>query len=358
MKVVLLLFGIHSVISFSFMHNTLRNQQIPLWNNNNHHDNNNEMMMNEEKSEELSVKEGTLSVNRDGAMFKLRYWIHRPELLQNSNNSSQSNQSNSLITKKKPVVILHGGPSVPHNYLKPLIRRFPDRSLIMYDQLGCGKSDEPVNTGDNIYSIKLSVEDLIELLSEIGIVDFHLYGQSFGGILGYEFLKSVFSTDDIQSLPFQCKSFVLSSSPYSVPLVEEVAGALLKELLEEDPDSSTLSERFRLKHQTRCSIDNQMPLVLKEAYEYAGTEWRGTSAISDFVAQPQESNSKPSLLQVPALILRGEHDFVNDECIDGWKILFESFETRVMKDCGHHILLDNEEEYCEVLNNFFTKHDK
>ena len=42
-----------------------------------------------------------------------------------------------------PLVVLHGGPSVPSDYLYPLTAVVPYRTIIFYDQLGCGKSDEP-----------------------------------------------------------------------------------------------------------------------------------------------------------------------------------------------------------------------
>jgi len=45
--------------------------------------------------------------------------------------------------KASPILVLHGGPSVPSDYLFPLVNAVPYRSIIFYDQLGCGQSDEP-----------------------------------------------------------------------------------------------------------------------------------------------------------------------------------------------------------------------
>ena len=42
-----------------------------------------------------------------------------------------------------PLLTLHGGPGAGHDYLEPLERLTTDRSVIFYDQLGCGKSDQP-----------------------------------------------------------------------------------------------------------------------------------------------------------------------------------------------------------------------
>lgn len=61
--------------------------------------------------------------------FQISYRIFRPMAL-----SSQ---------KAAPIVALHGGPSLPSDYLEPLVDVIPYRSIVLYDQLGCGKSDEP-----------------------------------------------------------------------------------------------------------------------------------------------------------------------------------------------------------------------
>jgi hypothetical protein len=42
-----------------------------------------------------------------------------------------------------PLLTLHGGPGAGHDYLESLERLATDRSVIFYDQLGCGKSDQP-----------------------------------------------------------------------------------------------------------------------------------------------------------------------------------------------------------------------
>jgi hypothetical protein len=61
--------------------------------------------------------------------FNVTYRIYRPMTM----SSMQAS----------PIVVLHGGPSVPSDYLFPLVNYVPYRSLIFYDQLGCGRSDSP-----------------------------------------------------------------------------------------------------------------------------------------------------------------------------------------------------------------------
>ena len=71
---------------------------------------------------------------------------------------------------RPPLVVLHGGPGVPHNYLKGLAD-LEYRSVLFFDQLSCGKSD--VATPED-HGIEQAVDDVREVLKQIGIYRFHL----------------------------------------------------------------------------------------------------------------------------------------------------------------------------------------
>ena len=183
-----------------------------------------------------------------------------------------------------PVVVLHGGPSVPSNYLYPLVDVVPYRSIVFHDQLGCGSSDEPPDV--SLYSMRDSVEDMKALLKKLGVRRFHLYGQSYGGILAFEYLKSVATEGDDDGSAPVCLSAILSSAPTNVTEVESEFVRLIQEIASSAEDSKTeaeLEELFRETH--RCRLP-EMPRVLEDAYARAGSVWRGTSAISGYAASP------------------------------------------------------------------------
>ena len=53
------------------------------------------------------------------------------------------------------MVVLHGGPGIPHDYLLPLsglAEEASGRTVIFYDQLGSGNSDSPQQ--DEFYSVE------------------------------------------------------------------------------------------------------------------------------------------------------------------------------------------------------------
>jgi hypothetical protein len=180
--------------------------------------------------------------------IELSYCIFRPRQLYDDN--------------KPPLLCLHGGPSIPSNYLLPIVNVVTDRSVIFYDQWGCGKSSRPRSrpkskskeseSGEYYppFSIPIMVEHLRQLTVEHWkLKKFHLLGHSFGGILAYEyFLLSVkpLKTKTKQldedendeneneknsfSISSVCCSLILSSTPTSAALIQSESERLLQDL--------------------------------------------------------------------------------------------------------------------------------
>ena len=173
-----------------------------------------------------------------------------------------------------PVVVLHGGPSVPSNYLYPLVDVVPYRSIVFHDQLGCGSSDEPPDV--SLYSMRDSVEDMKALLKKLGVRRFHLYGQSYGGILAFEYLKSVATEGDDDGSAPVCLSAILSSAPTNVAEVESEFVSLIQEIASSSAeDSKTEAELAGVVSGgagcRKCRVSS------RDAYAGARSVWMGAS---------------------------------------------------------------------------------
>ncbi len=293
------------------------------------------------EEEDVKVKELTTTTTP----HEIRYHIH--------------NRMNLSSQQAAPILVLHGGPGVPSDYLHTLTKVVPYRSIIFYDQLGCGRSMDGSPPVSDAYSIESSLDDLEALIAKIGVRKFHLYGQSFGGILAYEYIRRVVeresSGDDDGP---KCLSMILSSTPCNVKQVEGVANDLITNLLEEDPDEATIMERFRINHQCRTE---EKPQPLIDAYDHAGEQgiWRGTQSIQDWEAISSSQLSSSAKRMPSAMIMRGEYDFVTEDCILGWKDAFNHKFVRIkeLEGCSHHGLLEKGNVYGEIVDSFFAEYD-
>ena len=249
-------------------------------------------------------------------------------------------------TDSLPLLVCHGGPGVPSDYLFPMAELL-QRPVIFFDQLGCGRSDRP-DPAVQEYSIAASVRDLAEVIAALvanewipmrdGRPAYHLYGQSFGGILAFEALTAV-------SGPPLPRSLTLSNVPSSVTMLLEDVAALLADL---DGDGS----RFDATHVCRAT---PRPAALLAAYApgHPGSHWRGVDVIAEWCAPERSLGS----LNSPVLLLAAEHDFVTLRSMQGWQKLAQQ-RLVVISGAAHHALLERPEAYGAHLETFLNEHEE
>mmetsp|Transcript_16094 Transcript_16094/g.38635 ORF Transcript_16094/g.38635 Transcript_16094/m.38635 type:complete len:332 (+) Transcript_16094:224-1219(+) len=269
--------------------------------------------------------------------FSLYYRVYNPSSLRS--------------TESPPLVVVHGGPSLPSDYLYPLIQQFPSsRSIIFYDQLGCGRSSQPEDKC--MYSIDNAVHDLEELIHSLQLSTFHLLGHSFGGIVAYEYAKA----DSRHRSNSKCLSLTLDSTPSNIEislqectrLEDEIKSELVLEGKEPQDSSSTVQDRLRRRNECRTE---EMPESLVTAIERRGTTF-GPEAVADYVAYPPSSCSLP-----PVLLIRGQYDFVTEKCVEGWRKIFSpdsnprgnSYREEEMRNCAHYCHLEDAQKFGDLI---------
>jgi len=121
---------------------------------------------------------------------------------------------------KLPLLWLHGGPGVPHDYLEPLeAMAATGRRVIFYDQLGCGNSEHVHDPG--LWTVPLFVEELGVVRQALGLERVHILGQSWGGMLAMQYALTQ---------PSGVASLIVADSPASMPQWVAEANRLRAEL--------------------------------------------------------------------------------------------------------------------------------
>jgi proline-specific peptidase len=75
-----------------------------------------------------------------------------------------------------PLLLLHGGPGVPGRYLEGLEVLGDERTVVRYDQLGCGRSDRPEDPG--LWHLPRFVGELAAVRAALGLDGVVLHGHS------------------------------------------------------------------------------------------------------------------------------------------------------------------------------------
>ncbi len=86
-----------------------------------------------------------------------------------------------------PLLVLHGGPGAAHDYVAPFAERMGEhRPTLVYDQLGCGRSDHPDDP--SLWTLDRACREVDQVRAALGLDECHLFGQSWGGWLSIEYL--------------------------------------------------------------------------------------------------------------------------------------------------------------------------
>jgi pimeloyl-ACP methyl ester carboxylesterase len=240
---------------------------------------------------------------------------------------------------RTPLVCLHGGPGSTHNYFRPLERLADERPVVLYDQLGCGRSDRP----EVEWSLTVFTDELEALREHLELDGIHLLGTSWGGMLALEHALAH---------PGSVRSLILSSTlACADEWVAEVKR--LRDAIPIEDEDEVLAEVER-RHFFRGESE---PLELVrmreeksgEVYEamWGRNEWTMTGALAGWDVRPRLGE-----LKMPTLILRGAHDLstpaISKTLTDGIPHAREV----VFEESSHTPVLEETERYLQAVRDF------
>ncbi len=268
--------------------------------------------------------------------------------------------------EKLPLLCLHGGPGMSHDYLEPLEAiAETGRRVIFYDQLGCGNSDHPHNPA--LWKIELFVEEVGAIRKSLGLEDIHLLGQSWGGFLAQEYMLTK---------PSGVKSLILADTAASTQRWIDEANLLraklpeaLQQTLKKHEEAGTTSDPAYVSatevyyHRHLCRL-NPWPDCLNRTLENMGQDPEVYNTMwgpSEFhcTGRLQNWNIEDQLrkIHIPTLILSGEYDESTPAINEVLQRGIQNSEWVLFEESSHTPHLEVTEKYLQVLTNFLTRRE-
>jgi len=257
-----------------------------------------------------------------------------------------------------PVLCLHGGPGFTHNYLEPLEDLADRRRVILYDQLGCGRSDRPSDT--SLWTVPHFVEELVTVRDALGLDRLHLFGSSWGGMLAMQYLLD-------HQPPLE--SLILCGSPASMPRWIKECNELRAQLPPGDqeildrheaagwtacPEYQGALVTFYRRHV--CRMD-PWPAGLERSFTEAGYDvYHTMNGPSEFTVtgnfKDWDVTDRLGEIRVPTLILGGEHDEARPSHMRDMHERIPNSEMVVFEDASHLCFYEKREEFMARVNDF------
>jgi proline iminopeptidase len=263
--------------------------------------------------------------------------------------------------KKTPVITLHGGPGFPHDYLETLESLSNDRPIIFYDQLGCGRSDRPIN--DSLWRCERFVSELETVRKELGVEQFHLFGSSWGTMLGMDYYLA---------FPQRVKSIIFQSPCLSAPQWAEDAKRLCAQMSPEwneivqkheaagttdSPEYAEVKKKYGQNFGCRLPY---FPLPLQRSFIAKGndpyqvmwgpSEFTATGNLKDY-----DRTKELKQIHVPTLFTCGRYDEATPETVKMHADQVSGSRFVVFEKSAHCVQVEEPEAFLALLREFWDE---
>ena len=263
---------------------------------------------------------------------------------------------------KTPLLLLHGGPGGRSCLFSVLSELATDRQVIMYDQLGSGRSERPNDLA--LWRTDRFVEELDAVRKALGLSEVHILGHSWGGTLATEYLltkgqqgvRSVILSSPLISTP----RWLADTRRLRLTLPEPVQSALNKcEAVEtaDDPACVAANDVFE-EHFVRGA--KTLPAVPEcegvtggdQVYRHmwGAGEFTATGLLRDY-----DRTDRLGELKLPVLFLAGRHDEAVPETVADFQRRVPGARMQVFENSAHATYRTETAEYVRIVREFLAE---
>jgi L-proline amide hydrolase len=268
-----------------------------------------------------------------------------------------------------PVVICHGGPGAAHDYCEPIadLSRF-GRTCVLYDQLGCGRSELLPQAPPDFWMPQLFKDELVELTRHLSIAGrYAVVGQSWGGMLAMEHALEH---------PAGLRGMVVADSPASMTLWISETGRLRADLpidvqetltrheeagTTDDPEYRDAVEVFNARHVCRV-------VPKPDCVERTSQQIRANPTVYETMNGPSEFHVVGSLkawditdrlheIATPTLLVSGRHDEATPLIVGQIRERIPGAEWVIFEESSHMPHVEEPEAFLETVEGFLRAID-
>ena len=263
----------------------------------------------------------------------------------------------------RPILCLHGGPGFTHHSVMPLVDLADEREVIVFDQLGCGQSSRPPDP--NVWNTPRYVEELAAVQQGLGLRDYHLFGNSWGGMLSTRFT--------LDRKP-PVASLVLSGTPHDMPRYIRELSRLRPSLPAAEwevidrheahgwvscPEYAAAMVPFYKRH--FCRLD-PWPEAVELSFEQMGAEsYLAMNGPSEFnitgIIKDWDVTAELPAIDVPVLAIAGRYDELSPESQEDMAGLLPNGEFALVPEGAHMAFWDDRAAFMTATRAFLRRVD-
>lgn len=257
-----------------------------------------------------------------------------------------------------PVVLLHGGPGFQHGSFASLRGLGADRPVVLYDQLGSGRSDHPDDPA--LWQTDRFVAELAQIRAALGLSDCHLLGHSWGAMLLAAYMHE--QPSGVRSVVFSsgcldAQRWAADQAAYVQQLPDEMQQAIAAVEAGgsvDAPGYKAAMDEFYRRHYCRITpwpaeVQDDFDQLNAAVYEqmWGPAEFYATGSLKDFDATPWLPD-----IHVPVLFTCGRYDEATPQSTARYQSRVTGAQFHVFEHSGHMTYVEESEAYLQVVGGF------
>ena len=262
------------------------------------------------------------------------------------------------------VLLLHGGPGIPHDYLQCFADFLPQAGIEMYfyDQLGVGLSDRPDDP--SLWTIERYLGEVEQVRTALGLEHFVLYGHSWGGLLTMEYALSRYAKHLKAAVISNMTASMEDYTSYTQSLKQALPPAVRKELADLEAAGQGSGDRyneivFNELYPRHVSRVWPFPEPVQRAFNDANfkiyNHMQGTNEF-EVTGNLKGWDRWKDLhrIAVPTLWMGARHDEMNPKSVAREASLVRNSTLFISESGSHLTMWDDQDNYFGVLLRFLS----
>lgn len=262
-----------------------------------------------------------------------------------------------------PLLVLHGGPGMNHEYLLPLADLADERPVVFYDQLEAGASERPADPAN--WNVARFLEEIDAVRTALGLGQVALFGNSWGGTLAAAYGAQ--RPDGLRSLVLsspliRTDIWIADNEQYRNALPENlktIMAACEAEGRTDDPAYQAAVDVFYRRHLCRTDpwpdfLDRSLANMNLTCYEamWGPNEFTCTGVLAGY-----DGTDGLGRIEVPTLFTCGAFDEATPHSTEAFAARVDDAEFQVFTSSSHMAFIEERDAYVACLRKFLRSHD-
>lgn len=264
-----------------------------------------------------------------------------------------------------PLLTLHGGPGAPSDYIQSLADLADERPVILYDQLGSGRSDRPDDP--NLWVLDRFVDEVAHVVSALGLTRFHLFGHSAGTMLAVEYalrqpsgLVSLILSGPAISAARYVRDATALKDALPIEMQEAINRHEAAGTLDASDYQAAVSEWMSRSMCRSETVRNALAPIFSDpdtgqngqiySVMWGISEWTMTGNLKDF-----DRTAFLHEIRVPTLFTCGRYDATTPEATTLYQSQLPGSELVIFERSAHMTHLEEREQFMQTLRDFLHR---